>query len=86
MSQFRRLVCRRVRSAYRAGLPKDDISRSLRYLIHEWPLPVFEKLKVDYRFKSSLGHVWNKMHVEETAKAEAKAKAAKKRARGIDLS
>jgi cyclase len=77
MSEFLRLVRRRVRSAYRAGLPKADTARSLRYLIHEWPLPAFEKPKADRRFKSSLGRVWNEMRAE--AKAKAKAKKRKRR-------
>jgi cyclase len=76
MSEFLRLVRRRVRSAYCAGLSKAETARSLRYLMHEWPIPSFEKRKADRRFKSSLNRVWNEM------RAEAVAKAARQRARG----
>jgi len=76
MSEFLRLVRRRVRSAYRAGLPKADTARTLRHLIDFWPIPAFEKPKADRRFKSSLSRVWNEVRTEEKAKArKAKAKA-----------
>jgi cyclase len=68
MSEFLRLVRRKVRSAYRAGLSKADTARSLRYLIHQWPIPPFEKPKADRRFKSSLNRVWNEIRAEATAK------------------
>ena len=68
MSEFLRLVRRRVRSAYRAGLSKAETARSLRYLIREWPIPPFEKPKADRRFKSSLNRVWNEMRAESVAK------------------
>ena len=71
MSNYLRLVRRKVRSAYRAGLPKADTARSLSHLIRHWPVPPFEKPKADRRFKSGLGRVWNEMRVEETAKAKA---------------
>ena len=69
MSQFLRLVRRRVRSAYRAGMPKAETTRSLRYLIDQWPIPPFEKPKADRRFKSSLNRVWNEMRADAEAKA-----------------
>jgi cyclase len=72
MSEFLRLVRRKVRSAYRSGLPKADTSRMLRHLIDFWPIPPFEKPKADRRFKSSLNRVWNEMRAEEMAKARAK--------------
>jgi cyclase len=75
MSEFLRLVRRKVRSAYRGGLSKADTARSLKHLIHFWPIPPFEKPKADRRFKSSLSRVWNEMRAEETAKAKAKARA-----------
>jgi cyclase len=82
MSEFLRVVRRKVRSAYRAGLSKADTARSLKHLIHYWPIPPFEKPKADRRFKSSLSRVWNEMRAEETAKARARAKAkAKAKAR-----
>lgn len=68
MSEFLRLVRRKVRSAYRAGLSKADTARSLRYLIHQWPIPPFEKPKADRRFKSSLNRVWNEIRAESTSK------------------
>jgi cyclase len=74
MSEFLRLVRRKVRSAYRAGLSKADTARSLRYLIHEWPIPPFEKPKADRRFKSSLNRVWNEMRAEAAARRKSKAK------------
>lgn len=74
MSEFLRLVRRKVRSAHRAGLSKADTARSLRYLIHHWPIPPFEKPKADRRFKSSLNRVWNEIRAESAAKARAKAK------------
>jgi cyclase len=72
MSQFLRLVRRRVRSAYRVGLSKSETSRSLRHLIREWPIPPFEKPKADRRFKSSLNRVWNEMRDEAAARARAR--------------
>ncbi len=70
MSEFLRMVRREVRSAYRAGLSKADTARSLRHLIHYWPIPPFEKPKADRRFKSSLSRVWNEMKAEAQAKAK----------------
>jgi cyclase len=69
MSEFLRVVRRKVRSAYRAGLSKADTARSLKHLIHYWPIPPFEKPKADRRFKSSLSRVWNEVRAEEMAKA-----------------
>ena len=74
MSEYLRMVRRRVRSAYRSGLSKADTARSLSHLIRFWPIPPFEKPKADRRFKSGLGRVWNEMRAEETAKAKTKAK------------
>lgn len=74
MSNYLRMVRRKVRSAYRSGLPKADTARSLSHLIRYWPIPPFEKPKADRRFKSGLGRVWNEMRAEETAKARAGAK------------
>jgi cyclase len=74
MSEFLRIVRRKVRSAYRAGLSKSDTARSLKHLIHHWPIPPFEKPKADRRFKSSLSRVWNEMKAEEAAKARARKK------------
>jgi hypothetical protein len=68
MSDFLRLVRRRVRSAHRSGLSKAYTARSLRYLIGDWPIPPFEKPKADRRFKSSLNRVWNEMRAEAAAK------------------
>jgi len=70
MSEFLRLVRRKVRSAYRAGLSKADTARSLRYMIHHWPIPPFEKPKADRRFKSSLNRVWNEVRAESTVKGK----------------
>lgn len=75
MSEYLRLVRRKVRSAYQAGMPKADTARSLSHLIRYWPIPPFEKPKADRRFKSGLGRVWNEIKAEETAKAKAKTKA-----------
>ncbi|MFC2037746.1 MBL fold metallo-hydrolase [Chloroflexota bacterium] len=75
MSKYLRMVRRKVRSAYRSGLPKADAARSLSHLIRYWPIPPEEKPKADRRFKSGLGRVWNEMRAEETAKATAKQKA-----------
>jgi cyclase len=72
MSEFLRMVRRKVRSAYRSGLPKADTSRMLRHLIEFWPIPPFEKPKADRRFKSSLNRVWNEMRAEEAEKAKKK--------------
>lgn len=76
MSEFLRLVRRRVRSAYQAGLSKGDTARSLKHLIHFWPIPPFEKPKADRRFKSSLNRVWNEIRMEEMAKARRRKKTA----------
>ena len=80
MSKYLRLVRRKVRSAYRSGLPKADTARSLSHLIRYWPIPPFEKPKADRRFKSGLGRVWNEVRAEEMAKARAKARAKRKNA------
>jgi cyclase len=77
MSEFLRMVRSNVRSAYHAGLSKADTARSLKDLIHFWPIPAFEKPKADRRFKSSLSRVWNEVRAEEIAKAKAKARAEK---------
>jgi cyclase len=74
MSEFLRIVRRKARSAYRAGLSKSDTARSLKHLIQHWPIPPFEKPKADRRFKSSLSRVWNEMKAEEAAKAKARKK------------
>ena len=74
MSDFLRLVRRRVRSAYRSGLSKTDTARTLKQLIHYWPIPAFEKPKADRRFKSSLSRVWNEIRSEEMAKAKKRKK------------
>jgi cyclase len=79
MSEFLRMVRRSVRSAYRSGLSKSDTARSLKHLIHHWPIPPFEKPKADRRFKSSLNRVWNEIRAEETARARAKGRARKKK-------
>jgi hypothetical protein len=68
MSEFLRLVRRRVRSAYRAGMSKPDTARSLQHLLNEWPIPPFEKPKAARRFKSSLVRVWNEMRAEAAAR------------------
>jgi cyclase len=78
MSDYLRLVRRKVRSAYRAGMPKADAARSLSHLIRYWPIPPFEKPKADRRFKSGLGRVWNEMRAEAMAKERAR-KAKKKK-------
>ena len=70
MSEYLRMVRRRVRSAYRSGLSKADTARSLSHLIRFWPIPPFEKPKADRRFKSGLGRVWNEMRAEESTKSE----------------
>jgi cyclase len=72
MSNYLRLVRRRVRSAYRAGLSKAETARSLSQLIHHWPIPDFEKPKADRRFKSGLGRVWTEIRAEEMAKTKPK--------------
>lgn len=72
MSEFLRLVRRRVRSAYRSGMSKTDTSRTLQSLISEWPIPPFEKPKAARRFKSSLNRVWNEMRAEAAAEAKAR--------------
>ena len=82
MSEFLRLVRRRVRSAYRAGLSKTETARGLRYLLNHWPIPPFEKPKADRRFKSSLNRVWNEMRAEDKARAAAKKREARAGARG----
>lgn len=74
MSEFLRLVRRRVRSAYNSDLSKTDTARALKQLIHHWPIPPFEKPKADRRFKSSLSRVWNEIRAEEAAKARRKRK------------
>lgn len=74
MSEFLRTVRRQVRTSYRMGLSKADTARSLKHLIHHWPIPPFEKPKADRRFKSSLSRVWNEMRDEEKAKARRKKK------------
>jgi cyclase len=71
MSNYLRMVRRRVRSAYRSGLGKADTARSLSHLIRYWPIPPFEKPKADRRFKSGLGRVWNEIRSEEVARAKA---------------
>jgi cyclase len=75
MSDYLRKVRRKVRSAYRSGLPKADTARSLSYLVRDWPIPPFEKPKADRRFKSGLGRVWNEIRAEEKAKGSATTKA-----------
>jgi cyclase len=74
MSDYLRLVRRKVRGAYLSGMAKADTARSLSHLIHYWPIPAFEKPKADRRFKSGLGRVWNEVRAEELAKARAKGK------------
>jgi cyclase len=73
MSEYLRMVRRKVRSAYRSGLSKADTARTLSHLIHFWPIPPFEKPKADRRFKSGLGRVWNEIRSEELAKKRTKA-------------
>jgi hypothetical protein len=75
MSEYLRLVRRKVRGAYRAGLGKADTARKLAHLVRHWPIPPFEKPKADRRFKSGLSRVWNEIRAEEKAKASGKAKA-----------
>ena len=72
MSEYLRLVRRRVRSAYCSGMSKADTARSLAHLIQLWPIPPFEKPKADRRFRSGLGRVWSEIRAEEMAKARAK--------------
>jgi cyclase len=74
MSDYLRMVRRKVRSAYRAGLAKGDATRSLSHLIRHWPVPPSERPKADRRFKSSLSRVWNEIRLEDTAKAKARKK------------
>ena len=73
MSNYLRMVRRKVRRAYRQGMAKADTARSLSHLIRYWPIPPEEKPKADRRFKSGLGRVWNEVRVEELAKSRAKA-------------
>jgi cyclase len=79
MSEYLRMVRRRVRSAYRSGMGKADTARSLSHLIRFWPIPPFEKPKADRRFKSGLGRVWNEIRAEEIDKAKAESARAGKR-------
>lgn len=74
MSEYLRMVRRRVRTAYQSGLSKGDTSRSLSHLVRFWPIPPFEKPKADRRFKSGLGRVWNEIRAEELAKSRSKSK------------
>jgi cyclase len=74
MSEYLRMVRRKVRRAYRTGLTKADTARSLSHLVRQWPIPPFERPKADRRFKSGLGRVWNEIHAEEKAKDRAKAR------------
>jgi cyclase len=78
MSEYLRMVRRKVRTAYKAGLSKGDTARSLSHLVRLWPIPPFEKPKADRRFKSGLGRVWNEIRAEELAKSRSKARAATK--------
>jgi cyclase len=78
MSEFLRLVRRKVRSAYRAGLPKSETARALRHLVNYWPIPAFEKPKADRRFKSSLNRVWSEVRAEQLAEARRKKRAQEK--------
>jgi cyclase len=77
MSEYLRMVRRKVRAAYQSGLSKGDTARSLAHLVRFWPIPPFEKPKADRRFKSGLGRVWNEIRTEELAKSR-KAKAPRK--------
>jgi cyclase len=79
MSEYLRMVRRKVRSAYRAGLSKADTARSLSHLVRQWPIPPFERPKADRRFKSGLGRVWNEIRAEEKAKAKSQSGTKKKR-------
>ncbi len=74
MSEYLRMVRRRVRAAYRSGLAKSDAARSLSHLIRYWPIPPFERPKADRRFRSGLGRVWNEIRAEEQARARASKK------------
>jgi cyclase len=74
MSDYLRMVRRKVRGAYLSGMPKTETARSLSHLIRYWPIPPFEKPKADRRFKSGLGRVWNEVRAEEVAKARAMAR------------
>jgi cyclase len=78
MSEYLRMVRRKVRTAYQSGLSKGDTARSLSHLVRFWPIPPFEKPKADRRFKSGLGRVWNEIRTEELAKSRTKAKAGNK--------
>jgi len=78
MSEYLRMIRRRVRTAYQSGLSKGDTARSLSHLVRFWPIPPFEKPKADRRFKSGLGRVWNEIRAEELAKSRSKAKAPRK--------
>jgi hypothetical protein len=77
MSEYLRMVRRKVRSAYRSGLSRADTARSLAYLVRTWPIPPFEKPKADRRFKSGLSRVWNEIQAEEKAKAREQVPAAR---------
>jgi cyclase len=85
MSNYLRLVRRKVRGAFLSGLPKADTARSLSHLIRYWPIPPFEKPKADRRFKSGLGRVWNEVRAEEAAKAKTKARVKGKSLLAADL-
>jgi cyclase len=74
MSEYLRLVRRKVRRAYRAGLSKADTARNLAHLVRHWPIPPFEKPKADRRFKSGLSRVWNEIRAEEKGKLSGKAR------------
>lgn len=74
MSDYLRMVRRKVRTAYNSGLAKADAARSLSHLIRYWPIPPFERPKADRRFKSGLGRVWNEIRAEEVTKARARKK------------
>jgi len=77
MSEYLRMVRRKVRSAYRSGLSRADTARSLAYLVRTWPIPPFEKPKADRRFKSGLSRVWNEIQAEEKARAREQVPAAR---------
>jgi hypothetical protein len=77
MSEYLRMVRRKVRTAYQSGLSKADTARSLSHLVRYWPIPPFEKPKADRRFKSGLGRVWNEIRAEEQARSRSKARAPK---------
>lgn len=74
MSEYLRMVRRKVRSAYRSGLSKAETSRNLSHLIRHWPIPPFEKPKADRRFKSGLSRVWNEIRAEEMSRAGSNAR------------